>query len=250
MTTIKINDIEYQIPTNWDDITLQQQIDVSIMRNRDEDFRTLFMIHTYTGIPMEILRKMNINHFKSILSLMSFLSENPKGKSIKHIDHNGNRYFLADSVLKGETQDFLSIEAVLKKYKDNQTMALPYIIAIVCKRQDETLSDYDAEQRAEEFKTLPYQTAMDVWFFFAQTERYFSQNIKAFLEVQGQVLEASLSYTESLMKKQVGLVWYKRFLRTILLLYMRYIRKDWTSFYRTYLSRISDQTLKREFKTK
>lgn len=230
---ILVNDVQYEIPQNWSEITIAQQIEVSMVSERDEDFRNIHLISTYTGIPMDLIRKMNINQFRSILNLMTFISNPPENKIIQSFTHNGHEYFLADSMLKGETQDFLSIEGILRKFKDNQAQALPYVIAIICKRQGETLDSFDVYQRAEEFKTLSYQVASDVWFFFAQTERILSNNIQQFLVIQDRAMEASLDYSETMLKRQVGQGLFKRLLRTILVLYVRSIRKSWKSFLTT-----------------
>jgi len=229
-TIIKVNEIEYTIPTSWDDITVGQQIEISEVSGRDESFRNLHLVTTYTGIPLDLVKKMNINQFKSILKLMEFLSKPIKTTVIKNFNHNGKTYQLADSLLKGETQDFLSIEGILKKFKDNQTKALPYIIAIVCKKEGETLDSFDVWDRGEEFKTLPYSIAHNIWFFFVQTERALSINIKQFLEVQDKVLEASLSYSESILKKSDGRGLFSRLVKVYLMWYIRYTRKNFKIF--------------------
>ncbi len=230
MVKITVNDVEYNVPTKWEDITVQQQIEITEVANRDETFRNLHMISTYTGIPLELVKKMNINQFKSVLNLMKFLAEPIENKVVSSFTFNGKTYQVADSLLKGETQDFLSIEGILKKYKDNQSKALPYIIAIVAKQQGETLDSFDVHKRAEEFKNLPYTVANNIWFFFAQTERVLSISTKQYLAIQDKVLEESLSYTESMLKQSDGQGLYKRLLRTSLLWYIKSIRKSWTNF--------------------
>lgn len=248
MNTILVNQIEYNIPSSWDEITLDQQIEISKVVERDEEFRNVHMISTYTGIPMELIRKMNIKYFKQILELMKFLSQPIENKVVKSIVHNGHEYHLDDSILAGETQDFLSIEGLLKKYSKNQVEALPYIIAVVAKRNGETLDSYDIYKRAEEFRTLPYSTANNIWFFFAVTEKAYSLNTKQSLTAMGQVLEVSLNYSKNTLEQQVGLTWSKRLLRVILLSYIKYISKSWKSFLTTILSEPSKENWRVKFK--
>jgi hypothetical protein len=247
MNIIKVNDIEYNIPTSWDEITIGQQIEISELVNRDESFRNIHMISTYTGIPMEILQRMNINDFKKILNIMKFLKEEHNPVVIKSFVHKGNIYFLADSMLKGETQDFLSIEGILKRFKDNPTKALPYIVAITCKRQGETLTDYDAVQRGEEFLDLPYSTVNNIWFFFAETGNMLSNSIKQYLSLQDKAMEASLSYSESMVKQSDGQGLYKKLAKTYLLWYIKSTRKSWKNFSTTIQSGFSKPTWRNVF---
>lgn len=248
MITISVNDVKYKVPQSWDDITIAQQIEISEVVNRDEQFRNLHLVSTYTGIPLDLVKRMNINQFKQVLDIMKFLTVPYKPKIIKSFTHNGKEYFLADSLLAGETQDFLSIEGILKRYKDNQTKALPYVIAIVAKQNSEKLDDYDVWKRGEEFKTLPYSVANNVWFFFAQTEKALSINIKQFLGIQDKVMEASLSYSESTLKQSVGQTWLKKLLKATLLLYIRFIRKSWKNFSTTIQSEPSKENWRQRFK--
>jgi hypothetical protein len=233
MTSIKVNDIEYKIPTSWDDITVQQQIEISKVVERDEEFRNVHMISTYTGIDMDLIRKMNINHFKKILHIMKFLKEPIENKVIKSIIHNGEEYFIADSILAGQTQDFLSIEGLMKKYSANQVEALPYVIAVIARKNGETIDSFDIYKRAEEFRTLPYSTANNIWFFFAVIEKAYSIDTKQSLVVMDQQLELTLNYSKNLLTQLDGLTLWKKLLRVILLLYIKYIRKSWKNFLTT-----------------
>lgn len=230
MVKIKVNDVEYSVPSSWDEVTIAQQIEISKVVDRDEQFRNLHMISTYTGVPLDLVRRMNINQFKSVVEIMTFLSKPIPNKIIKSFTHNGNEYFIADSLLRGETQDFLSVEGLLKKYKNNQTEALPYIVAIIAKKSGETLDNYDPWARGIEFMTLPYSTVHSIWFFFAQTEKVLSLNTKQFLEIQDKVLEASLSYSESIVKQSDGQGLYRKLLKTYLLWYIKSIRKSYRNF--------------------
>jgi hypothetical protein len=248
MEKIKVNGVQYNIPTSWSDITLAQQIEISKVGQRDETFRNVHMISTYTGIPMDLIRRMNINDFKSILELLSFMAQPTDNKILRSFDHNEKTYFLADSILNGQTQDFLSVEGLLKKYKDNQVEALPYIIAIVAKQEKETLDDYDVYQRAEEFMNLPYSIAQNIWFFFVQTEKAYSLNIKQSLIAMDQVLETSLNYSENLVKQSDGQTWSRKLQKAILLLYIRSTRKSYRSFWTSIQSEPSKENWKQRFK--
>ncbi len=247
MQVITINNEKYNIPQSWNDITLKQQIEISEFVKRDDTFKNIHMISTYTGIPMELVKKMNISQFKQILNIMEFLQTEVKPIIVKSFDYNGHTYQVADSMLKGETQDFLSIEAMLKVYKDNQTKALPYILAITCKREGETLDSFDPEVRAKDFEGLSWELANNVWFFFAKTGHLLSIDIKRFLEVQDKQMEMSLHYTENLLKQQVGQGLFKRFRRMYLRLLINYTRRSWKNFLIIIQLKSSDKNLKPKF---
>jgi hypothetical protein len=225
-----VNGIEYNIPETWDEVTVRQQIAISEVTDRDDMFLNYYLISQYTGIDLELIKKMNINQFKQIMELMSFLNEKLEPKTITSFEFKGEKYYLMDSLLKGETQDFLSIEGIMKKYKDNPAKALPYIIGIIAKKQGESLSDYDVWKRGELFMELPYPIANDIWFFFANSEKILSNNIQQYLIIQDKVMEASLSYSESMLKQSDGQRLSMRLAKATLLYYIRFIRKDWTRF--------------------
>lgn len=248
MLSIKVNGKYYNIPESWEDVTIRKQIEVTQFKRLDESFRNIHMISTYTGIPFDLVKKMNINQFNEILGLMQFLAKAPEGKIIGSFAHNNKTYYLADSLLAGETQDFLSIEGLLKRYNDNQTEALPYIIAIVAKQNGETLDNYDPMKRGEEFMDLPYSVAHDVWFFFGQTRIALQSSTEQYLMAQDRAMEASLSYSETILKRSDGQGLYRKLLRTYLLQYIKYTRKSWASFLTTTQLESSNRNLKAESK--
>ncbi len=182
MITISVNNIDYNIPESWSDTTVKQHIDITEMKDRDESFRNVHMIHTYTGIPMELIRKMNVTDFHILINIMSFLKSPVLDKPINSFEFSGCTYYLVESMLKGETQDFLSVESVRKRFKDNEAKALPYIIAIVAKKEGESLDDYDPEKRAIDFLQLNYEIANSVWFFFCRDRKVLLSEYSALFE--------------------------------------------------------------------
>ncbi len=242
MTTIKVHDTEYDIPTSWYDVTVKQEIEIEQLKDRDEQFRYLHRTSVYTGIPIPILKKMNINQINAVNSLMKFLfTPIPKEETITTFEFKGHTYYLMDSIIAGETQDFLSNEGVIKHFKDNPEKALPYIIAVVAKRKGESLENYDVWKRGEEFLELPYPIAKSIWFFFAHIGTLLSIDTQRFLLLQDKVLEAQLNYSESTLKGLDGLPLYKRLLRTILLSYSRSLNKSWKTFLTSTQSEFSKQ---------
>ena len=145
-------------------------------------------------------------------------------------EFNGHTYYLVDSLLKGQTQDYLSIQGVLKKYVDNQALALPFICAIVAKRNGETLDSFDVKERAVEFLGLPYSIAQSIWFFFVRTANVLQIRTPQSLEIINLQVERLLKLAESSLIRSVGQGMFKRSVRTILLFYIRYINKSWKNF--------------------
>lgn len=230
MKVITYKEKNYSIPTSWDEVKLEQQIELTRFSARDETFRNLHLISTMTGIDIEEVKVMNINVLKDILHCLSFLSKTPELKKITEFEFNGEKYGILDSIIEGQTQDFFSIEGLLKKYKDNQAEALPYVIAVIAKKDGETLDKYDVIKRGEQFKNLPYPIAYSIWFFFVQTERTLPKDMESYLTLQNQTMEATLNYSEVMLKQSVGQGWYRKLVKAILLLYIRFIRKSWKNF--------------------
>jgi hypothetical protein len=247
MEVIKVNDKKYNIPTEWNDITIGMQVMQSRFKQSDSRLYAAHFVNTYTGIPVEILKRMKVDDFKAILMKLKFLtSTKVEDNSVNFFEHKGIKYNVLSSLEKAETQDFLSIESLLQEFKDNQVEAMPYIIAILAKKPNESLDDYDVMERGREFMDLPYPMVAGIWVFFCQLGRISVINSPQFSNLQRVLIQQSLNYTENTLRKRAGLGLLKRLLKATLLLYIRYINKNLKNFLVTSPSETSVQTLTKE----
>ena len=167
--TIQLNGIKYQCPTGWEDITVADQIRVSEIAAKYTGLtKNLQLIAGYCNIPVEEIKKTNINKLGGLVQHLSFLGDPISQDPITEFKHRGHKYKIIPTLIDAEFQDFISLETVINNYNDNPYDALPMMIAILAKRDGESLDDYDIEERAKEFLDLPIDTANRVSVFFSQ----------------------------------------------------------------------------------
>lgn len=248
MVTAKINGKEYNIPTQWNDVTVKIQLDV-LKITRTDNFRELLMVSAYTGIELDLLKKMSRADFEAIRSQLEFVFIDIEDSPIENFVHNGHEYSLLPSMERAQTQDFITLESLMSNYQGKEHEALPYVVAVVAKREKETLFDYDVMERGKEFYSLPYPIAHNIYLFFCAYEKAFSPDLRAYLSLQHKKMQESLNYSESILRVSVGMGLWKKFLKVILLLYVRFIRKMWKSFFSSVLSESNGATSKLQFKS-
>lgn len=67
MQQVNINSVSYQVPISWSELTYKQG--VSVIKNVDDKAKQLYEI---TGIPLEIIDKLQDSQAHSLFSLISF----------------------------------------------------------------------------------------------------------------------------------------------------------------------------------
>jgi hypothetical protein len=118
---------------------------------------------------------MHINHIKNILTEIEFIKTPLQSNPIHEFEFKGEKYNVTQSLLKSEFQDFLSLETLLENHKNNLYNALSTIVAILAKKDGESLDDYDIESRSELFRQLPIAVAHVYILFFCTTQSCFQQ---------------------------------------------------------------------------
>ena len=73
MIPFKINNVRYQIPTQWSDVTMRQYVGLLNVPNGLQH-----QISFFTGIPVEVLMKVELHNLEKIAIALSFLTTAPK----------------------------------------------------------------------------------------------------------------------------------------------------------------------------
>lgn len=235
MKTITLNNKTYKCPSSWEDVTLGHQIKISQIRKQYSGLTTqLQLIAGYANIPVEEIRHANIKDLPELISNLSFITQPINQDPITYFTHRGHEYYVMETLENGEFQDFISLESVLSNYKDNTVEGLPLMIAILCKRKDETLDSYDVEERAKEFYDLPFDTANRVSVFFSQIAKISHLNSPIFLEnLQKTIDKEAINYLEELertTKKSDGSGLLGRLRKWTLRKYIQYLKKNYVSY--------------------
>lgn len=225
------NQTTIDIPTCWEDITLKQQLTVErLVSENEEEYKSLAIVAGYCNLTIDQVKKLHVNDIKKVLSQLTFIKSPISSDPISEFEYDGEKYFLIPTLLKGEFQDFLSIETLLENYKGKEYLALPYIIAIVAKKKNETLSDFTLESRAIHFENLPISIANKIWFFFALTAQLSIPDSQRMEQSNNQINE-SINSMSSTLKKQNGGGLLTRLLRVTLRFYLNFLKRNWNKYY-------------------
>lgn len=167
MKKITLNNKKYDIPSSWDDITLTDQIRIADVAAKHTGLTSqLQLVAGYANIPIEVIKHLHISELPKLVKQLDFVKEPLETKPMESFEHKGHTYHIIPTLLNGEFQDFISLEAVMTNHKENIYEGLPMMIAILCKRENESLDDYDIEERSKEFMDLPIRIVNNISSFF------------------------------------------------------------------------------------
>jgi len=223
------------MPESWDDITVKDQIRIANIAQEYTGLTAqLQLIAGYANIPVDVIKKTHINKLPTLVKHLEFITEDLVEEEIEGFEHNGHKYFLMPSLLNAEFQDFVSIEASIQNNKENKYEALPMMIAILAKREDETLDDYNLEERSKEFLTLPIKTANSISTFFLNlgmlsqlTTQISSEQI---IQETEKELIRRFEELENILKQSDGGTWSGRFRKKMLLKYVMSLKKNFNLY--------------------
>lgn len=262
MKTIKYNNKDYNIPERWDDVTVGMLIKSAELSEILEDAPIIVIIHAYTGIPINELKRDKASEVGKILEIMDFLQKPYEPKPSTSIHYKGLNYSCKENLSEQNFEDFVSIQTALYNNRENEVMALPKMLAIYCKRDGETLDDFNLNERANEFLNLPMTRAKDVECFFLHSLNLYNV-VSQLSSTQNQRRDIVLEKLQDLnnivrqyrvrngisffMKLQIGyyliqLWWVKKVLeRYFSLEPSKPLKKSWIQTFKRFLSK----TLKR-----
>ena len=116
-----------------------------------------------------------INIIEGLLNeIRGFYDSDAARTPLGHFEHLGVRYLIPENIRElktGQVGVAMTYNAEFAKVMNGNFDALRGLIACVCNRADEgtkTLSDREIDQRAELFKTLPANIALEVAFFLSK----------------------------------------------------------------------------------
>ena len=198
------NGEEIKTPENWSEVTLGFYIDffdvVEDLNNKlqeevDElegDIGIMQIVTRYpnhfkkivallTGIDERVIDQLSFESLISFWSIASRFLKVPKQKKITRFKFDNEWYYMPKSkkdilgneapmseATFGDTIEALQIESLDAKIINNKLSALPYQIAIMCRKKGES---YDAEKirmRAKKFKSLTMDVVWDISFFLTK----------------------------------------------------------------------------------
>jgi len=254
MKKITWKDREITIPTKWEEISLKQQIQVSIDNEKytNEITKKLALISGYCGIPIVEIKRSTPDEVAPLFKHMKFLGEPIPEDPLMEFEFKGEKYYVMQNLVKQEFQDFISLETALSNEENDTYKALPMIIAIMAKRkkdngETESLDDYDVEERAKLFEDLPISIANGIGVFFYRNVKVFTMASQLFSQPE-KVIAMKLLEVESTLSKSVGGGLLHRLLVALLRIYLRFLKRNVKLLWDTTPSKSFIQRWKQTFK--
>ena len=209
-----------KIPESWNEITLghygkfidatnklkeklekNETIDTNlfdIVKNYRSEFNAMFA--AFTGLNPSFVNKIKANNIINVyLHIRSFL-EPPKPKAITSFKFKGTEYFLPKNktdyfgnVLEfgeatfGEVVEAMQIQELSEQFIENNYLALPYQIAILCRPEGEQYDDQNISERSKMFNELPMSVVWDIAFFLIRHKNKSLNYLSQFLEQKQKV---------------------------------------------------------------
>lgn len=229
MEKIVFDHVVYRIPTQWSDVTLKMLIDADELSNVLETAPLVVILSTYTGIPIKKLSQAKTCEVEEIMNKMQFLQTPYTPTPSNSFMFNDVEYSCKDDLVDQSFEDYISVQTALFNHKDNPVKALPYLVAIMCKKEGETLDQFSLKERAKEFESLPMTTAKDIEGFFLHLTNVYNSvtRLSSIPNLQEEIVLAKLKElrdTAKAYKAQTGIFSLTRLRVGILLLYLRYAK--------------------------
>lgn len=231
MKEVIFNKKTYMVPCSWQEVSLGMVIKVSELDDIIEEAPIISIICGYTGIKDNELRICSMPEVKPILELLDFIYTPYEPQPATAFEFKGEKYMVMESLEKAEFQDWVSSQTVIYQYRDKPVQALPKLIAILCKKDGESLSDFDIEERSQMFLELPITTARDLECFFLHCLRAYNAVTLLYSTIPEQeaiVLNKFLELGNTMKQRQVELGWYSptRFVIGIYRRYLLYLKRQ------------------------
>lgn len=225
MKEITFNNKPYRIPESWEEITLKMVIDADRLSDLLPESPLIAIIGAYTDIPIEEIKSSDILTINEIVQIMSFINEPYVPVPMNDFVFEGISYGTKPDLTQQEFQDWLSIQTILYNNKEEPVKGLSRILAVYCKRDNETLDDINIDERAKLFERLPFTVVKNVECFFLNNLIAWSSVIQLYSkeqEMEEAILQRFNEVNDIMKQRSRELGWYSP-TRWLIGIYRKYL---------------------------
>ena len=220
MVEIKIQDKTYNIPTNWEDITLKWWCGlyaiISQYNQKDEEGNPIEVEHSeveilkmnrdifmyLTGINQNMMEKLDMESVNAAVSTVSELLQEYKPKGIDRFIFEDETYFFPKEFLKRNTfGDYIEsthLESTIDIMKHGRFDILPEQMALLCRKVGEEYDDDAIPSKTEKFKELTMDIVWEFSFFLTLQSVRLTKTFQMFLgKTEQEVEEAKAEFLQS-----------------------------------------------------
>ena len=188
--TIEIDDEvkDYDLPSTWDDITLDEfirlfSIDRSELNPLELSIKT---IEVLVGINEEILLMMKSDDFETLATELSFTTEDVKAVNVDFITIGGEDCYIKNNFNQLTMGEIISIETILDEADNNIFKVMDKLLCIFLRKKKENgkLETFKGEfmERATLFRKTPISQIYNVFNFFLTGGTLSDANTKDYSE--------------------------------------------------------------------
>lgn len=164
MKQFKIREKEYQMPTEWDDVTLEVYVKLAELEEKKETFGIpelylLKVLECLCNVEEDgDLDELTLDTVNELVSLIGYIQEEPKWTNTNHLVIDGIDYVFPNDLNKLTMGEYISI----KTLQEGTTTAgiIPYILAIILRPGTK---EVDAETGKERWVQEKFSTGNLEW---------------------------------------------------------------------------------------
>ena len=204
MRKITYNEKVYNIPTDWNEITIRQHLAAEdLAKELGKELEFMAIVSAYTDIPIGLIKKGMTQEMHEIMQSLEFLTQDYKPNPITKFLFKKEEYFIEPYLVNNQFQDWLTVQTILTNNEENPMHGIARVIAVIAKKKDETLDDFNLDEREELFKDLPMDIVKDIESFFLLNYQKSKMNmLLSSKEFQSDYLLLKLSELRVLLKRQ------------------------------------------------
>ena len=211
MIQIKIQDKEYDVPTEWKDMTLEYWCGLYAIINKytkkDEEGNIIEPEHSeveslklnrdifmyLTGISQNDMEQLDLDSVNSAITAFSGALQEYKPKGIDRFEFEDEVYFFPKEFLRRSTfGDYIEsthLDSTIEMMKHGRFDVLPEQMAILCRRADEEYDDDVIPSKTDKFKKLTMDIVWEFSFFLTMQSVKLTRTFQMFLGKTEEELE-------------------------------------------------------------
>lgn len=174
----------YQFPENWDEVTVKQFCDV-FRNNYDEHnnfYGSVLLMSALTGVDKEIIEMMDVDDFKMLLEKLKFMQKDVVKSEDESIIINDEEYFLYNDFFKYTTGEIITIEILLEQAENNVIRIMPELLCVFLRKKNAkgNIEKFKTSymNRKYDFEKLPISKIYHIFNFFLGGRNTFINNTK------------------------------------------------------------------------
>lgn len=196
------NNKQYSIPQAWSEVTVDMLIKSAELAELLDDAPIIAIISAYTNIPISELKLSKSSEVQEIINTMSFITTPYEPQPAISFTLDGIDYECENELVNQKFEDFVSIQTALYNFKEEPARALPRLLAILCKREGETLDSIDLNERSKLMEKLPMTDAKNIEAFFLHSLNAYKSLtlLSSTTDIQKELVLHKLKELQNIMK--------------------------------------------------